>query len=180
MLLGIALYFTGRMQLAALVQYMPMPVLGGYLAFIGLYCGEAGISLMTGNPLTKLSDYAHIFDHTHREQIAPALLALPGVLLGLALMQIVGRFRHVAVLPCCLLAIPVSFYIVMYAGGWDLDDARSAGWVEGGVANHTVGHGGVQPKSGGSSGENEFYYGWLHYYFSGEIQWYAIGPQFST
>ena len=47
-LLGLALIITGKLQLAALVQYLPLPVVGGYLAFIGLYCIEAGLSLMTG------------------------------------------------------------------------------------------------------------------------------------
>ena len=31
-----------------LPRYLPVPVIGGYLAFIGLYTGEAGLSLMTG------------------------------------------------------------------------------------------------------------------------------------
>ena len=39
---------TGKLQLATYVQYLPLPVVGGYLAFIGLYCLEAGLSLMTG------------------------------------------------------------------------------------------------------------------------------------
>lgn len=46
--LGVALMFTGYFKLAGLVQYLPLPVVGGYLAFIGLYCLEAGISLMSG------------------------------------------------------------------------------------------------------------------------------------
>jgi SulP family sulfate permease len=29
------------------VQYLPLPVVGGYLAYIGLYCLEAGLSLMS-------------------------------------------------------------------------------------------------------------------------------------
>jgi len=37
-LLGVALWITGRLRLATLVQYLPMPVVGGYLAFIGFYC----------------------------------------------------------------------------------------------------------------------------------------------
>jgi len=46
--LGIALILTGYLRLAMLVQYLPLPVVGGYLAFIGLYCLEAGLSLMSG------------------------------------------------------------------------------------------------------------------------------------
>jgi hypothetical protein len=48
--LGAALWLTGWLQLADAVQYLPLPVIGGYLAFIGLYCLEAALSLMTGAP----------------------------------------------------------------------------------------------------------------------------------
>ena len=41
-------------KLAGLVQYLPLPVVGGYLAFIGLYCLEAGISLMSGLQVDSL------------------------------------------------------------------------------------------------------------------------------
>jgi SulP family sulfate permease len=34
-LLGVALIVLGRFRLASAVQYLPMPVVGGYLAFIG-------------------------------------------------------------------------------------------------------------------------------------------------
>jgi hypothetical protein len=34
-MLGVALMITGWLRLAALVQYLPLPVIGGYLAFIG-------------------------------------------------------------------------------------------------------------------------------------------------
>jgi len=47
-LLGLALMLTGHLKLAGLVQYLPLPVVGGYLAYIGLYCFEAGLSLMSG------------------------------------------------------------------------------------------------------------------------------------
>jgi SulP family sulfate permease len=47
-LLGVALMVTGRLKLAQLVAYLPMPVIGGYLAFIGFFCLLAGITMMTG------------------------------------------------------------------------------------------------------------------------------------
>ena len=31
-----------RPQLASIIQYLPLPVIGGYLAYIGMYCFEAG------------------------------------------------------------------------------------------------------------------------------------------
>ena len=51
-LLGVALIITGKWKLAGLVQYLPLPVVGGYLAFIGLYCLEA-VSVV--RPHTRLS-----------------------------------------------------------------------------------------------------------------------------
>lgn len=41
-LLGVALVGIGRLRLASLVQYLPMPVVGGYLAYIGFFCGQVG------------------------------------------------------------------------------------------------------------------------------------------
>jgi len=40
------LVLTGRFKLGTLVAYLPIPVIGGYLAFIGLFCGQAGLGLM--------------------------------------------------------------------------------------------------------------------------------------
>ena len=48
------------------------------------------------------------------------------------LLFMVLRFKHVAVLPSCMLAIPAAFYIVLFAGGWSLDEARGTwgvGWL---------------------------------------------------
>ena len=47
--LGLALIVTGKLRLAALVQYIPLPVIGGYLAFIGI-CKELDIAYYPGGP----------------------------------------------------------------------------------------------------------------------------------
>lgn len=39
-LLGAMLILIGRLKLATLVQYLPLPVIGGYLAYIGFFCGQ--------------------------------------------------------------------------------------------------------------------------------------------
>ena len=41
-MLGASLWLIGRLQLASIIQYLPLPVIGGYLAYIGMYCFEAG------------------------------------------------------------------------------------------------------------------------------------------
>lgn len=47
-LLGLSLVLLGRLRLASVVQYLPMPVIGGYLAFIGYFCGQAGLAFASG------------------------------------------------------------------------------------------------------------------------------------
>ena len=37
--LGLMLVIIGKLRLASLAQYLPVPVVGGYLAYIGFYCG---------------------------------------------------------------------------------------------------------------------------------------------
>lgn len=45
-LLGGMLIVVSRLKLASVIQYLPMPVIGGYLAFIGFFCGQAGLAMM--------------------------------------------------------------------------------------------------------------------------------------
>ena len=52
---------AGKLRLAMLVQYLPLPVVGGYLAFIGLYCLEAGLSLMTGMQVRTPTEPSHLY-----------------------------------------------------------------------------------------------------------------------
>ena len=51
-LLGVMLIVIGRLRLASLAQYLPVPVVGGYLAYIGFYCGQAGLAMMAGVEVT--------------------------------------------------------------------------------------------------------------------------------
>eukprot|EP00043_Microstomoeca_roanoka_P015501 m.155285 g.155285 ORF g.155285 m.155285 type:complete len:1051 (+) comp16274_c0_seq1:16-3168(+) len=150
--LGVALLITGKLKLASLVQYLPMPVVGGYLAFIGFYCMEAGFSLMSGVQILSVLDWGHLF---HRDA---AILMAPGIGIGIALFFITGKFRHFAVLPCCLLAIPTVFHIALLIGNISLEDARTAfdeGWLA--------------PQSNRS----EFWLVYEHFEF-GKVDWSAI------
>eukprot|EP00045_Choanoeca_perplexa_P014897 m.178232 g.178232 ORF g.178232 m.178232 type:complete len:579 (+) comp16833_c0_seq1:36-1772(+) len=150
--LGLALYITGKLKLASLVQYLPLSVVAGYLAFIGLYCFEAGLSLMSGHEILGPLDWGKLFNGESM------LLMCPGLLLGVALVFITGRFRHFAVLPCCLVAIPILFHITLLAAGVSLDEARSAygtGWLA------------------ATTGETHFWQVWEHYQF-GKVDWSVI------
>ena len=71
---------VGKLKIANLIQYLPMPVIGGYLAFIGFFCGQAGLSLMANVddwlPLAAQDDFEYVVGEViaHR----PERRALPG------------------------------------------------------------------------------------------------------
>ncbi|POM80070.1 Sulfate Permease (SulP) Family, partial [Phytophthora palmivora] len=60
--LGVCLVVMGRFKLAALASYLPMPVIGGYLAFIGIFCLYAGMALSTGLVINDFSSMVHMFN----------------------------------------------------------------------------------------------------------------------
>ena len=62
----------GYLKLASVVQYLPMPVIGGYLAFIGFFCGEAGLAMMSNTEVTKISQWGLFFTYESAKLIAPA------------------------------------------------------------------------------------------------------------
>eukprot|EP00053_Salpingoeca_punica_P006959 m.64598 g.64598 ORF g.64598 m.64598 type:complete len:858 (-) comp13933_c1_seq1:66-2639(-) len=151
-LLGVALWVTGYFRLASLVQYLPMPVIGGYLAFIGLYCLEAGFSLMSGKTVENVPQWSRLLNYQS------VVLILPGVLLGILLTYVVRRFRHFLVLPGFLVAIPVIFYICLACSQHTLEDARNV-FDSGFVAQ--------------KSPESQFWLVWEHYNFA-RMKWYVV------
>lgn len=155
-LLGLCLMLTGYFKLASAVQYLPMPVVGGYLAFIGLYCLEAGLSLMTGLAIDGPAAWPQIFHPKYLK------LALPGVLVGILLLLLTMRLRHYLVLPTLLLSVPVIFFIVAVGMlGHSLAELRSDGWID------------------NDTSLVAFYKVWDNFRFS-LVQWNAIPPQFPT
>ncbi|KAG6622123.1 Sulfate Permease (SulP) Family [Phytophthora cinnamomi] len=121
--LGAALIVTGKLRLASFVQYLPMPVVGGYLAFIGFYAMEAGLSMMTTESIKEPADWVKLADWN------ALMLSVPGVFAGTTIFWVNSRWDHMAVMPCCLAAMLITFYGLLLVTGTSLDDARAAGWV---------------------------------------------------
>lgn len=129
--LGVALIITGKLHLAQFVQYLPLPVVGGYLAFIGLYCLQAGLSLMSDLHLTGLigphafAEWSELFSESEK-----LVQVLAGVLGGVTIVLLLQRVQHPLVLPATLVALPLLFYAYFCLGaGNSLDDLRRLGWV---------------------------------------------------
>lgn len=51
---------TARFKLATLVQYVPLPVVGGYLGYVGYFCLAAGIGLGTSTTIDTFGSWANL------------------------------------------------------------------------------------------------------------------------
>jgi sulfate permease, SulP family len=122
-LLGVCLILVGKFRLADAVSYLPMPVVGGYLAYIGYFCCQAGVALCISIPLITPADWVNLLD-PHK-----LLLAIPGLVAGLILTLASRKISHDAALPLIMVSIPASFYLLLWVTGESMEDAREGGWV---------------------------------------------------
>jgi hypothetical protein len=122
-LLGVVLMVMGKFRLADAVSYLPMPVVGGYLAFIGYFCLEAGVALCISEAMVGLKDWAYLL------QWEKFVLAVPGLAAGLLLTWISRTATNDIYLPLSMVIIPACFYLIIYVSGCGLEGARESGWV---------------------------------------------------
>lgn len=122
-LLGLVVFIIGKVQLAGLVSYLPMPVVGGYLAFIGFFCLLAGLGICASESISSALDLTKIFN-TH-----DLLLCLPAIICGTALTIISHKLTHVAALPGALVAMPLCFYLIIWITGVTMEESRELGWM---------------------------------------------------
>lgn len=124
LLCGIAIAITGSLRLASLVQFCPLPVVGGYLAYVGIFCFLAGMSQAVGvGHISTLVSLKKLFNMSAMLHLAPCLC------LTLCLSIIQNRARSPLALPFLLVATPLMFYFVLYLGGWSILDAQENGWL---------------------------------------------------
>ncbi|EGZ29741.1 hypothetical protein PHYSODRAFT_470466 [Phytophthora sojae] len=123
--LGACLVLMGKLRLAALASYLPMPVIGGYLAFIGIFCLYAGLALCTGLVINNVESMISVFDKAH-----DVLLCVPGVLGGAFLLVVSQRYDNSFILSGAIMIMPVVFFFIMLVGGISMDEARDGGWID--------------------------------------------------
>lgn len=116
-LLGFGLVLVGKLGLARYVQMLPTCVIGGYLAFIGWFCGFSGVELMSGSDFS----FATLFDNIE--------FVLPGIMGGILIYVLVRRLRHMAVLPTAIAVLLLTFYAVLFLTKSSVEEATDAGWI---------------------------------------------------
>ena len=115
--LGVVLMFLGKFKCADAVSYLPLPVVGGYLAFIGYFCVIAGIGLCISENMVDgdfLSNMELLLDEQN------IMLALAGMVSGFVMMIVARNATHDAVLPCTMVVIPGIFYMILYVNSYNL------------------------------------------------------------
>jgi MFS superfamily sulfate permease-like transporter len=123
LVLGLVLMLMGRFRLADAVAYLPMPVVGGYLAFIGYFCCQAGVALCISQPIMTLGDWKYVFEPKN------LMLAVPGLVTGVVLTLTSRLATNSGVLPLVMVSIPALFYMTLYFTGTTLDEVREDSWV---------------------------------------------------
>ena len=122
-LLGLVLITMGKYKLADAVSFLPMPVVGGYLAYIGYFCVLAGTSLCISQPMMDVSDWGLLLNGSNLK------LAIPGLATGLVLTLTSRLAKSSGTLPLVMVAIPAFFYVIIWVCGISLEDTRASGWV---------------------------------------------------
>eukprot|EP00879_Flechtneria_rotunda_P026975 GHRR01028828.1.p1 GENE.GHRR01028828.1~~GHRR01028828.1.p1 ORF type:complete len:515 (+),score=170.87 GHRR01028828.1:54-1547(+) len=120
---GVLTMLVAKFRLATLVQYVPLPVVGGYLGYVGYFCLAAGIGLGCNTNIDSFSSWSHLAHRDALIKFAPTLAA------ALVLWVCMTRARSPWALPITLAAIPVAFHVYLLVTGATLQQAQDAGWV---------------------------------------------------
>lgn len=122
---GALVWLVGYLRLSGYVQLLPLPVVGGYLGYIGYFCLAAGASLGTGLTIEGFATWSKflVWD--------PLLWSKLGSSLAFAwlMFYVAYNVKHVAALPSILVATPILFFVALWGLGISVEEARAAGWI---------------------------------------------------
>lgn len=120
---GIALLAMARAKAAGYVQNVPLPVVAGYLSYVAVFCGTAGLGLAANADLNTVAGWREALGPDG----APKMAACAAT--SAFLYCVIKRARHPAALPVAIATVPALFYGALAAGGWSLADAAAHGWT---------------------------------------------------
>lgn len=122
-LTGIGLFVAGRYRLAQVIRFVPVPVVGGFLAGTGWLAAKGAVSVMVGLP----GGWADVPDLFGTDL---ARLWIPGLVLGVAITIARRQGRSFWVLPGLLVVALAVFWISTLAIG-SRATAEAGGWLLG-------------------------------------------------
>jgi len=136
LLSGCVMFLLAKFRVSSLVQYLPFPVIGGFLAGTGWLLVEGSATIMTDVGLLDLL-------RSMANETPEFLHWLPGFLFAIVLLAATRRWSHPAIMPVGLVLAVVIFYLTVWLAGIDLAGAGRDGWLLGpfpaGTLIHLVG-----------------------------------------
>ncbi len=121
-LCGVTFLVLGIRRRGDLIRYVPVPVVGGYIAGAGWLLLQGGIHVAINRPLFFTDRSAFLDDRTLR-------LWLPVLAFGVVLLLAVRIVRKPMVLPVMIVIGLAGFALVARVLGASLDDVRRGGWL---------------------------------------------------
>jgi SulP family sulfate permease len=128
---GIVLYAIGSSKRSRSLQFLPYPVLGGFLAGTGYLLLAGAFRVLTGQPLQWHA--LALLTHLHWLTWVPALVV------GVLATVLMRTLQHIAALPLTLAFGVVLFYFLLQVAGVSIDDARGMGLLLPRVKLHLAG-----------------------------------------
>lgn len=127
---GLCFLAIGHFRLANMMQFIPYPVAGGFLAGTGGILCLAGLSMMSV-PL-EWQSLPQIFD--------PLALWnwVPGVAFAVGLLVATKRWNHILLFPASFVLVAVLYHVGLVLAGISGDEARSAGLLFSGTVEGTL------------------------------------------
>jgi SulP family sulfate permease len=122
LLTGIILYLLGRLRMGDLLQYIPYPVIGGFLAGSGWLLTLGSFRVMAGRAIT----WEELPALGSAEMV---LKWLPGLIFGGLLFWLMKRARQPLIPALMVLAAIGLFYAGLNLAGVSVTAAREHGWL---------------------------------------------------
>ncbi len=121
---GIFLFILGKLHLGKATQFIPYPVVGGFMAGTGFLLIRGAIQVLTGEHLT-LSNIPCLLQGDMVGQW------LSGLILGLVLLVAFKYYQHFLIMPGIMVTATGIFYLILLVTNTSLPEARAAGWLLG-------------------------------------------------
>lgn len=119
---GIIFWLVGVYGRGNIVRYIPYPVVGGFLAGVGVLLVQGAIAVMADVNVspTELDAFT---------RTAHLVKWLPGMAFAVLMLLALRRFSHALLMPGLLVSAILIFYLVLALSGTPIAEAKDAGWL---------------------------------------------------
>jgi SulP family sulfate permease len=121
---GMSLWIIGLCRVGNALQFIPYPVVGGFMAATGWLLIRGGVQVMTDEPLT-------FTNLTWFIQPTPMVHWGGGLAIALVLLVLTKRYHHPLIMPGVLLTATGVFYGIVGLSHQPLATIRDHGWLLG-------------------------------------------------